>query len=236
MTMTHPGLRMIGCGLAAAALAAGCTATSSKDLRTGQISAGIRVTATSASAATVHVAMSPGNGVDPLNPVKLEGGDALYAEASGLRWKLGAVGSDYEASLPTGAAETQVQVILDRPNPNEADAPDSIGALPPPFELSPLSIVDMPRSQPESVSWSPSGTADRMLLAFQGSCVEDVSFAIDGDPGTYGFALEGEFSPSSCTVTMTLTRSRAGVVDPNLNPGSSFVLEQVRTAAFHSSP
>jgi len=35
---------------------------------------------------------------------------------------------------------------------------------------------------------------------------------------------------------MTLRRSRAGVVDANLNAGSSFLLEQVRRAAFYSSP
>lgn len=235
--MTRHGIRAIGCGIAAAALAAGCKTTSSTDLRTGGISADIRVSATSASAADVSVQMSPGNGFDPLNVVELTGGDALYAESSGLRRQLAGGGTfKYAASFPSGAAETQFRVILDRARADDIDATENLGALPMPFDLSPLSIVNMPRSQPEMVTWSPSGTADRMTVEFQGSCVEDRSFAIDGDPGTYAFTLEGETYPSSCQVTMTLRRSRAGVVDPNLNPGSSFLLEQVRTASFTSSP
>jgi len=237
MTLIGHGIRALACGLAAAALAAGCSTTSSSDLRTGGISADIRVSATSAIAATVSVQMSPGNGFDPLDLVKLTGGDALYAESDGLRRPLTDGGTyKYEATFPSAAAETQFRVILDRARADDTDAPDNLGALPMPFDLSPLSIVNMPRSQAEMVTWSPSGTADRMTLEFQGSCVEDRSFAIDGDPGTYAFTLEGETYPSSCQVAMTLRRSRAGVVDPNLNAGSSFLLEQVRTASFFSSP
>jgi len=64
--MTRHGIRAIGCRIAvAAALAAGCQTPSSADLRTGGISAEIRVSATAASAADVSVQMSPGNGFDP---------------------------------------------------------------------------------------------------------------------------------------------------------------------------
>jgi hypothetical protein len=217
-------------------LGAGCKTTSSNDLPTSGISAEIRVSATSASESSVRVQMSPGDSFDPVDVVELGGGDALYADDGGLREKLFANTFDYQADFGAGGAETQFRVSFDRARADYVDAPDSVGTLPAPFQLGPGSIADMPRSQPSMITWSPSGTADRMTLEVQGSCVEDFSVTIDGDPGSYPLNLDGETYPSSCTVTMKLHRSRAGVVDPNLSPGSSFVLEQVRTAAFHSSP
>jgi hypothetical protein len=44
--------------------------------------------------------------------------------------------------------------------------------------------------------------------------------------------LAYETYPSSCQVTLTLHRTRAGVLDPNLTSASTFSLEQVRTIAF----
>jgi hypothetical protein len=76
-----------------------------------------------------------------------------------------------------------------------------------------------------------------MMLEIQGSCVEDQTLSIDGDPGSYTLGaatLDPETIRSSCLVTLTLRRQRAGVVDPNLNAGSSFVLEQVRKTTFSS--
>lgn len=227
---------MIGWALAAA-LAGGCTTTtSSTNLPTDGISAAILVSATSAGSSTVKVQMSPGNGVDPLDVVQLAGGDVLYAETGGQRRQMAAGHNDYESTFLIGAAETQFQVSLDRARPDQTDAPDSVGTLPAPFDISPVSIVDMSRGQPAVITWSPSGTADKMVLEVTGSCVEDTAFQIDGDPGTYAFSLDGETLHPTCSVTMTLSRSRTGVVDANFSAGSNFLLEQSRTAHFLSSP
>jgi hypothetical protein len=228
----------MGAGLAVTvmALAAGCKTTSSADLRTGGISAEIHVSATSGSASKVSVQMSPGSGFSPLDVVKLGGGDALYAETGGQRRQMGAGTFDYEAGFATGAAETAFRVILDRARPDDIDAPDSTGTLPMPFDLASLGGATISRSQSLSLSWSPSGTPDRMVLDIQGSCVEDMAIAIPGDPGTYVLPLDGEIRDPSCQVTLTLHRSRVGVADPNLNAGSSFLLEQVRTTTFTSVP
>jgi hypothetical protein len=71
-----------------------------------------------------------------------------------------------------------------------------------------------------------------MTLDVSGSCVEDVSIFIADDPGSYAPPLAYETYPSSCQVTLTLHRTRGGVLDPNLTSASTFSLEQVRTIAF----
>jgi hypothetical protein len=229
--------RLIAGGLVAAALAAGCKTTSSTDLMTGEISADIRVSATSAIASSVRVRMSPGSVVVPTDVVNLTGGDALFAEAGGQRKQMSAGNRDYETSFATGAAETPFRIILDRARPDQVDAPESAGTLPAPFNLNDLGGAEISQAQDVVLTWSPSGTLDRMMLDIQGSCVEDRTISINADPGDYTLTtttLEPETIPSSCLVTLTLHRVRTGVADPNLNPGSAFFLEQVRTTTFHS--
>jgi hypothetical protein len=234
---TEGGLGWVAGWVLAAAVAGGCKSTSSADLATDGISAAISVSATSDKATNVRVEMSPGNGVVPFDVVKLEGGDALYAEAAGRRNQLTAGGLDYETTFATGAAETLFRVILDRKRTDQVDATESTGALPAPFNLRDLAGGSISQANDVVVTWAPSGTSDRMTLGIQGSCVEDQTLPIDGDPGTYTLTtgtLDPETTRPSCVVTLTLRRSRGGVADPNLNPGSTFTLEQVRTTTFHS--
>jgi hypothetical protein len=224
-------------GFIAASLAAGCKTTSSSDLTTDGISAEILVSATSALASSVRVQMSPGDVVVPTDVVNLAGGDALYAEAGGQRRQMGAGNRDYETTFGTGAADTPFRIMLDRARPDQVDAPDSLGTLPAPFALTDFGGADISQSQNAILTWSPSGTPDRMVLEIQGSCVEDRAVVLDGDPGTFTLSaavLEPETIPSSCLVTLTLHRERTGVVDANLNAGSTFSLEQVRTTTFTS--
>jgi hypothetical protein len=181
--------------------------------------------------------MSPGNAVDPIDVVTLAGGDALFAEAGGLRKQLGAGNLDYKTNFLTGAAETPFRVVFDRGRPEQVNAPDSTGTLPAPFDLSGLGGVEISQAQNVVLTWSPSGTSDRMLLDIKGSCVEDQTITIDGDPGSFTLSsatLDPELTPSSCLVTLNLHRVRRGVVDSNLNSGSTFFLEQVRTTTFVS--
>lgn len=181
--------------------------------------------------------MSPGAGPDPLNTVKLDGGDVLYAEAGGQRKQLGAGTLDYETTFGTGAADTPFRVILDRARANQIDAADSVGTLPAPFTLRDLGGASISQAEDAVLTWSPAGEPDRMRLDIQGSCVEDRILSLDADTGTFTLSsatLMPETIHSACLVTLTLHRLRAGVVDPNLNPGSAFRLEQVRTTTFNS--
>src|SRR4051812_6982322 len=140
---TERGFGLIAGALVAAALAAGCKTTSSVDLATDGISADFLVSATSGSASKVSVEMSPGNGVVPTDAVRLDGGDALYAQAAGQRKQMGAGNRDYETTFGTGAAETAFRVLLERAAPDKVDAPDSTGTLPAPFNLRDLGGADI---------------------------------------------------------------------------------------------
>jgi hypothetical protein len=231
------GFGLIAGSVVAASLAAGCKTTSSSDLMTDGISADIRVSAISALASNVRVQMSPGDSVVPTDVVNLAGGDALFAEAGGQRRQMGAGNRDYETTFGTGAADTPFRIILDRARPDQVDAPNSLGTLPAPFNVTDFGGADISQSQDAILHWSPSGTPDQMVLGIQGSCVEDRAITLDGDPGTFTLSaavLQPETIPSSCLVTITLHRERAGVVDTNLNAGSTFLLEQVRTTTFTS--
>jgi hypothetical protein len=194
------------------------------------------VSATSATASTVRVSLYPaGHGGDPFNIVRLGGGDALYAETGGRRTLMGAGTFDYETSFATGAAETRFTVVLDRARMDFIDAPSSTGLLPAPFDLGALG-AELSRAQDLILTWSPSGTSDLMTLDLTGSCVEDLSIPIAGDPGSYSPTLDWETSPSSCQITLTLHRVRSGVIDPKLASGSTFSLEQVRTTSLFAHP
>lgn len=226
------GLFLLGAGMVEA-----CTRTSSADLATDGISAEILVSATSAKGSRVSVEMSPGAVVVPTNTVKLNGSDVLYAEAGGVRERMRAGALDYTAEFRTGAAETPFTVLLARARPDQPDAPGNTGTLPPPFELRDLGGADISQAQDVVLSWAPAGGTDRMALDIRGRCVEDRTIWIDGDPGRYILSratLEPEHIPSACLVTLTLRRVRNGAVDPHLNPGSRFRLEQVRETTFHS--
>ena len=227
--MTRVGFWKVSQGLiAAAVVAGGCDPVSSRDLHTSAIQARILVSAPSSAITSVRVSLYTTGGY-PFDHVKLDGGDALFAEAAGQRQRMGAGSSDYETSFATAAAETSFQVIFDRPPANDVDAPGSSGTLPAPFTLGGISGGVL--------TWSPSGTADTMSLSLEGSCFEDLGIAIPGDPGTYPMpALERDGLRSSCQATLELRRTRKGVVDANLDPDSSFTLEQLRSATFVAMP
>jgi hypothetical protein len=226
-------------GLIALSLA-GCEHTSSRDLKTSGIDAEIMVSAQSASLSQITVSLFPGGDDDPFNRVDLQGGDTLWAEASGQHKLLGKSSLDYGTSLGVGAGDTQFRLGLDRPSP-DVDAVNSLGTLPTPFDIAALAKTDFARSETIAVTWAPSGSTDAMSLALYGDCIEGRTFSITGDPGTYAlapgsFAVRTAAATASCPVQITIRRQRDGTVDPALNSESSFTLEQVRTTSFNTTP
>jgi hypothetical protein len=138
--MARPGFGVFGCLLGVAGLVSACkTTTSSADLATSGIDVEIQVSAASVTASKVSVSLHPaGYGGDPLDVVNLEGGDALYAETSGLRMLMAAENLDYESSFAVGASETPFRMRLARARADFIDAPDSTDMLPAAFDLGPL--------------------------------------------------------------------------------------------------
>ncbi|WP_434042194.1 MULTISPECIES: hypothetical protein [Sorangium] len=227
-------------GLAAAGLLAGCTETlDSKQIRTGGISATLEATAESASSTSLKATLKVG-GDESNTYVILSGGDRISAAADGEEVEMSAQGSGvYEAHFDVGAGDTEFTVSLDRED--DDDAPDNAGTLPDPFDLEELPGDPVPRDEEITITWSPSGSGDDMVIEVNGDCIFRERIDVGGDPGTYTIAA-GELEPTrsqdpeSCDVDVVVSRTRKGTTDNVLDPESSFELSQVRTGRFTSAP
>lgn len=165
---------------------------------------------------------------DPFFPhaVSLSGGDTLVVTAAGQEARFDD-GSFVETTLQTGtAAETPVRFDFQRPA--RVDAPDSIGYLPAPMELT------MPAGGEAYaigtdvllVMWDTFGTLDDMWLEIDAVCTqgapdEFVRIDIAGDPGLYAVRLADHFSNEYCTeyrATVKLARERDGAIDTAFAP------------------
>ncbi|HEY3235681.1 MAG TPA: hypothetical protein VGJ84_13270, partial [Polyangiaceae bacterium] len=222
-----------------AALLMACQTTNSSDLKTSGIDAEMSVTATSQTASKVEVTMYPGGDNDPFNTVKLSGGDQLFATAGGVKKQL-VGGPTYSNTFEVGAKDAEFVVSLDRTS--DTDAPNSKGTLPAPFDLGALSKTSFLRTEPVTITWSPSGTADTMYMVVQGDCIMGgTSISITGDPGTATLPANklqpvDSQMPGTCTAKVTLKRGRPGVADPALVRDSSMTLYQLREQSFTTTP
>jgi hypothetical protein len=222
----------------------GCkSATSSTNIRTPGIAMGIVVTAESADESTVRTSVQVGDLGVTATYVDLEGGDRLLASIDGGEEKAMQVESQgvYQTSFPTGAADTSFRVNLDRSE--DDDAPNSVGPLPAPFDLTSLEGNTFSRANDAiEVTWDPGGSNDDMHVDWTGtSCIFSGGADIPGDTGTYTIEAAtldstNDDAPETCDVTVTVTRTRHGDPDSILDPDSDFRLDQVRTTQFTSAP
>lgn len=76
----------------------------------------------------------------------------------------------------------------------------------------------------------------------KGECIEDAGATLVGDPGSVTIAANvlvkkpGTTIADSCTVTVTVQRTRAGSLDAHFGKGGNIVGIQYRTATFTSTP
>ncbi len=223
---------------------AGCkSTTSSENIRTPGIAMGIVVTAPSAESSTVRATIQVGDTGVTATYVNLEGGDRLLASIDGGEEESMQPESEgvYETGFATGALDTEFKVNFDRTQ--DDDAPNSVGNLPGPFDLTALTGSTFSRTEAVEVTWDPSGSGDPMNIAWNGDCVFLGSADIPGDSGTYTLAADtidatgsDEDPPPTCDVTLTVTRTRSGTPDTGLDPDSYVRLEQVRSTSFTSAP
>lgn len=227
-------------GLAASGLLAGCTETlDSKQIRTGGISATLEATAESESSTSLKAILKAG-GDESNTYVILSAGDRISATADGEEVEMSSESAGvYVAHFDVGEGGTEFTVQLTRED--DDDAPDNAGTLPDPFELEALPKEPVPRGEDLTVTWSPSGSGDDMVIRVDGDCIFSKTFDVGGDTGTYTI-VAGELEPTSsqepksCDVDVVISRTRGGTTDKNLDPESSFELSQVREGRFTSAP
>ncbi|MFZ5440562.1 MAG: hypothetical protein ACOZQL_11175 [Myxococcota bacterium] len=220
-----------------------CETVNSSDIKTSGLYADLEVTAdgTGRSAAKATLTLGAGS----LTFLELASGDSLTvrsgtdSKAMSRRSLLGSTW--YEAELTGEEANKAFTVSLTRAN--DTSAPSSSVTLPAPFSLTaPMASQTFSRagSGQVVVAWAPSGLADAMHVAASGSCIESIPDAdLNADQGQYTLpafrARQGEDS-TTCSVVITVTRTRKGSVDPAYGKGGDFTATVKRTVTISSAP
>ena len=183
--------------------------------------------------------------------VSISGGDALVVGAAGQAARFDGPGSFFETTLQTGT-EAETLVRFDFQRPSRVDAPDSVGYLPAPMDITLPAEGEQYAigSDVLLVTWEDGGTLDDMWLEIDAQCLEDapdafVRIDIPGDPGLYAVRLADHFEEQNCqryAATVKLARERDGAIDAAFAPNEeecdldcdhqeSFRLRQARSVS-----
>lgn len=220
---------------------AACTTVESDNILTSGIHAQIAARASGDGTTDVSATLFLGNPAN-LNFVDLTGDDQLIAShGSDSRVMsetiiLNIVG--HHAVFPSDLEGDEF--VVDFSRSVDGGAPESIASLPAPFELDPIAATS--RAAALEVSWTPAGSLDAMHWEAIGECIEATSADIVDDTGLASIApgtlrkRQGTNIPDSCSVTLTVVRSRPGDLDPGYGEGGTIAGEQIRKVMFTSNP
>jgi hypothetical protein len=228
---------------AAFVAALGCTDLQSNDLKTAGMSAHALVSADGTGASTASVTLNVDDNVTDY--VQLTAGDALVATVGGKSQTMSSSNVLGIVTYSTGftgqdAAGTQYTIALNR-SAGDTSAPSSTCALPAPFTLTgPTSSQSASRNADLVVTYSGSGQSDPLSWTMSGSCFQIASSSVSSDNGTFTIpkgtlvAPQGT-QPQNCQATLTISRTRAGSLDPAYY-GGSISSAQNRSVTFTSTP
>lgn len=224
-----------------AAILGGCTTVESSDVLTSGIYASITAEGRGDGTTDVTATLFVGNPIG-LDYVELTGDDKLLVRAPGITKEmretelLNTVG--HHAEIPVDAEGTQIEVAFERTI--DAGAPHSTATLPAKFSIT-SSPQAAARTQPITVAWSPASSGDTMTWTATGDCIELESAPMP-DSGTVtidaGLLKKrmGTNVPDQCEVTITIARSRLGMLDPGYGKGGEIRGMQTRTVKVVSTP
>jgi hypothetical protein len=242
--LTHSFLA--GAALCFPLASAACTDLKSADLKTDGMSAYMSVTADGSGQSQVSAKLQVDN--NATDYVTLSSGDTLVASVAGHSQTmsesnvLGIV--SYAASFSgqdgSGAAYT---VALRRAS--DVSAPNSTCTLPAAFTIgAPATGSTFSRAtQDIVVNYGQGSSGDAVSYSLSGSCITGSNATVSGDPGTFTLSrgsilgVQGQASTqTSCQVTLTITRNRAGTIDPAYGSGGQINCVQTRSVSFTSTP
>jgi hypothetical protein len=234
--------RRIGVALLCAA-SASCTSLNSSSVTTSGMSAHMTITGDGSGQTSVTASLNVDN--NSTDYVNLTSGDTLIASVPGQSHTmtennvLGVV--SYNASFSNADASGTLYTVALRRS-SGTSAPSSVCMMPMPFAITtPAPGASYSRANDAiAVTYSGSGQMDPMSLSISG-CVSYTLPFTDSGSGSVTIAkggLQGGASPStgSCEVTLTITRSRAGTLDPAFGYGGAITCQQVRSVTFTSAP
>ncbi len=219
-------------GLAIAVV--GCSDVQSESLLTSGMSAHITASASGDGNTTVSAVLRAGGALSNVY-VELTGDDALTAQRGEeekplVRQSLGAF---HEYTTDFTGDEPGVDHVVSLVRSVDDGAPSSVMALPDAFEIS--GPAEFSRAADLTFTWTPAESADAMSVYVDGTCIFGYGETIIGDPGTWTIpagtidALEDD-PDASCNVTVKVSRTRAGQLDPGFGEGG--VAEGVQRREF----
>lgn len=241
------GTRFIMTSVALAGLLGGCTDLSSSDIKTSGINASLGVTANGNGSTVVGAQLHVGNSLTDY--VELESGDALTArvaddtETLSESKLLGII--NYSASFTDHDAPGSVYTIALERGAADTSAPASSCTLPAAFAITaPADAQTFSRAGDDIVvGYSGSGESDPLSWSASGDCVQVTGATLPSDTGTFTLpkgtltssASQSDAGPVSCQVTITVSRTRAGTLDPAYG-GGGIACRQDRSFTFTSAP
>ena len=230
--------------LVSAALNANCNSVDSDNILTSGMYADIRATSYGTGVTTVRTTLyleRPSS----LDFIELEGDDLLIAYApdgdSQVMRESQFLGiTNYTADFDIDDSGSEFIVELSRTV--DGGAPESRVYLAEQFDLLPPESATYSRAEDDIViDWAPADSGDDVDLEISGSCIETELVAVDGDPGTYQIPAgtliqpQGQNVPEACDITVTVTKSAPGELDPSYGFGGQIYGEQVRSVQMSST-
>lgn len=229
-------------GLSLGAASTGCADIASSDVRTSGIYADISVEARGNGGSEARVILRAG-GASSTTYVQLTGTDRLTVSLEGqtvpmVEESLGVI-HHYVATFPSAPVDVDYTLAFERTL--DESALNSTVALPPELTLEPAGVDTFSRLDEDlTVSWSPTST-EPVSLAVTGGCIDSWSIDLPSDGGSYviprGTLVPRNVAlPEGCALDVTVTRTRAGSVDPAFGEGGAAAGRQVRSYSISSTP
>jgi hypothetical protein len=223
-------------------LCTGCSSVDSSDILTSGIYAELSASSAGTGTTQVSATLYLGNPIN-LDFVDLTGDDQLIASHAGQTMVmsetsvLNIVG--HNATFATDAEGEEFAIDLQRTVDN--GAPESTATLPAKFTLA-GPTTPTSRAGTIALTWSPANTADRMSWQATGDCIDLAVGMIPGDTGSFSIpanAIHKKMSAGvvdSCMVTIAVSRTRDGHLDPGYGKGGHITGVQARTISVTSNP
>ncbi len=222
---------------------AACTKVESSSIRTAGMSALMSVSADGSgkSIASAQLLVDA-NGTDHID---LSAGDSLSATAGGQSQPMSR--SNF-LNIVTYNTEFQNQdkdgteYVIAFVRTGDTNAPNSKVTMPAPFAIqAPAANASLSRATDDIVVTYGGGTSDKMSWQASGDCITSAGQSISGDPGTFTIPkgmLKAEASKAmtTCVVSIGISRSRSGQVDPAYGHGGTITAQQARSISISSKP
>jgi hypothetical protein len=225
--------------IALIALVAACGTTESSSLLTTGIAADMSAVTTGDGTTRVTAELFNGS-PDQLIFVELEPGDQLLADTGGQLMPLTETQLvtiiSYDATFATANPGDLITITFQRMI--DDGAPTSTVTLPAPFTIDPIAASSS-RAAALTITYAPSGTPDPVGWQASGDCIAVATGAAASDSGSITIpagTLTANSGSTSCVVTVSLTRERAGELDAHFGKGGEIQGQQVRTAMTMSTP